>query len=786
MSKATNAEIAAMKAKFETGDVPNGTDFANLIQLVQDAIQEHEHASGGGAASGTGDAAQVAYPGDLSDLFLDWPLSPMLVDGALIENGTNANTVKVGSLTAILRKTTDADGVLVEVTKAAEDNIELIAADTVHNVVLQYSGGAPAIVLQAAEPNGTTDIVIGKCIRDSGGTRHIINSGMRLASGLAKLHSRAGELRELELKSGCAILHTGTRNFTIGSGIVYGGINRFTPFSSGDFASLTDKFTLVYNNGSWQYVADQMAIPNDQYNNYGVGLANLGSDEYGCWWLYVFPDCEEVYAVYGTGTYALSESVLEQPPSNLPALIANFGALIGCVVVKEGAANFALIQVMTTRFISGAAAGDHGSLGGLADDDHSQYFKVDGTRKATGDFDMDGHRIVGISSVVGVEWNQATDTWVRIDKNGDEILLNRSRFDDLLPWAGMRRVNLAVDGTINAIHGEADYEEDGTNGRVMVQIPKFWVKSEETVANKYRWWISDHAVSGFEVHPAFNQRATSPPADYLYVSAYEADGYDDGGTFKAHSRSGVQPMTGGVSYTDMPNAGHLDIDEARTYCTNIGSYWGMMNIWSLSAIQLLFMVEYGNLDSQTAIGRGIVDKAAGVGFAGELTAAASINSNLGGNGTGAGTGTDGVVPIAYRWIENPWGNVWKFIDGYEAVDAAYHILKATGGWTNSGPSIWGAGDYDASTATPITADGWISNIEYESVLKYLLIPAAVGGSSSAYIPDYFYAHGATETNILLAGGGWFSGSSAGLGCLASNCVASSSGRNVGTRLEFVG
>jgi len=402
--------------------------------------------------------------------------------------------------------------------------------------------------------------------------------------------------------------------------------------------------------------------------------------------------------------------------------------------------------------------------------------------------------------IVGVEWNQATDTWTRIDSDGAEWSgLTRASFDSWYPWMGMRRVNMAADGSINNVFGDTAYKEDGTNGRVMVQIPKFWVKSEETSANKYRWWIANYAASGFEVHPAFNQRVggsvaspTGTVADYIYISAYEADGYDDSGTFKAHSRSGVTPMTGEVSYTDMPNAGVLTIAYARTYCENIGTGWGMLNVHSLEVMQLLFMIEYGNMDSQTELGRGVVDLAAGTGFAGVNTGASSINSLLGANGTGAGTNglageaADGDVPVAYRWIENPWGNIWKFIDGYEAVDAAYHILNKTGAWDNVGVGLWDSDDYDASIAAPITSDGYISNIVYEAVLKYLLIASAVVGSDATCIPDYFYAHDATETNIPLAGGNWSNSSSAGLGCLLSFSVASFSDRGVGCRLEFIG
>lgn len=404
--------------------------------------------------------------------------------------------------------------------------------------------------------------------------------------------------------------------------------------------------------------------------------------------------------------------------------------------------------------------------------------------------------------IVGVEWNQGTDTWTRIDSDGTEWSgLTRASFDDFYPWKGMRRVNLNVNGTIANVFGDAAYKEDGTNGRVMVQIPKFWIKSEETSANKYRWWVANYAASGFEVHPAFKQRVggsvASPTgiiADYIYIGAYEADGYDDSGTFKAHSRSGKVPMTGGVSYTDMPNAGVLTIDYARTYGEAVGAGWGITNIWTRGSVfNFLVGIEYGNMDSQTELGRGVVDLISGVGFAGVNTGAHSVNDNLDANGTikstyagAAGQANDGDYPVTWRWIENLWGNVWEFVDGYEAVDAAYHILKATGAWDNSGPSVWDSDDYDASAGAPIVADGYVSNILYEAALKYLLIAEAVVGSDATFIPDKFYAHDTGGTNILLAGGYWLMASAAGLCCLFSIAVASVSDRALGCRLEYIG
>ena len=67
MSKVTDAVIAAIKARFENGDVPDGTDFVNLITAIQEAAQDHEHSAAGGSGSGTGDAGQVKH-GDTTDL----------------------------------------------------------------------------------------------------------------------------------------------------------------------------------------------------------------------------------------------------------------------------------------------------------------------------------------------------------------------------------------------------------------------------------------------------------------------------------------------------------------------------------------------------------------------------------------------------------------------------------------------------------------------------------------------------------------------------------------------
>ena len=394
----------------------------------------------------------------------------------------------------------------------------------------------------------------------------------------------------------------------------------------------------------------------------------------------------------------------------------------------------------------------------------------------------------------GIRWNIGTDTWTQIKADGETTTLTPSDFNNIYPFSEMTKANVAPDGTINAWYGDADYAEDGSNGRVMTVIPKFYYKSTSYTdgdGNKVvEFYTSNYNQTGYELHPSFSQRISNPPADALMIGAYEASAYsEDGGTtWKLASRAGVTPVQGSGDYTGLNGntLDHFDIEEARQYGNNIGENWGIMNIWSHSAVKMLFAVEYGSLDSQTELGRGIVDLDSGTGFAGKQTAADNINSNLNEALTGTGDQADGETPVAYRGIENLWGNVWQFTDGYEAVDSEYRILDPSGDWTTEGPDGWTSSDYITSNTAPITDnDGYISDIETESALLPLMIPSATGGSSSEYIPDYIFSHDSGENNILKVGGAWHHGDWAGVSYLPSNNGVGNSFRNSGARAEFL-
>jgi len=129
--------------------------------------------------------------------------------------------------------------------------------------------------------------------------------------------------------------------------------------------------------------------------------------------------------------------------------------------------------------------------------------------------------------VCGVEWDQSSTApaLTRIDINGnpDEGTRDTTFFDSHVVWGNMKRCNLADNGTVNDYHGGGSFAYDGTNGQVMVRVPKFWYKSEKD-GTTYRWWISPVAAPGFTVHPAFV--SDSVEYDQFYFSAFEGSVYD--------------------------------------------------------------------------------------------------------------------------------------------------------------------------------------------------------------------------------------------------------------------
>jgi hypothetical protein len=284
----------------------------------------------------------------------------------------------------------------------------------------------------------------------------------------------------------------------------------------------------------------------------------------------------------------------------------------------------------------------------------------------------------------------------------------------------------------------------------MVEIPKFYYKSSK-VGTVISWWISNQPLTGFTVHPAFVVDAVTK--EKIYMSAYE--GYLATGS-KLASISGVAPAVS------------ADLPTFRGYAHNRGTGWEVNDFNTVCAIQLLYLIEYANFDSQTQIGRGVVDVSAAV----NTGATASL-----GNTSGMASGTNGQVSISYRGIENFWGNVWKWVDGLNINN--YVPWVADHGFASSTY----ASPYVDTGLTNGGTEGYAINIGFGSGLDYGFLASDVtGGSSSTYLCDRYYP--ASGNRSALFGGSWVHAAMAGAFCWAPNAAASGVASYVGARCCF--
>ena len=372
---------------------------------------------------------------------------------------------------------------------------------------------------------------------------------------------------------------------------------------------------------------------------------------------------------------------------------------------------------------------------------YSQWVQVTGTTNAV------------FSVAYGVEWNSATDTYLRTGAASG--VANSTSYAGAIQTQ-MRRCVLNADGTVKYYLHPTDSTKkadgtaaiiNGTDGNVMVEIPKFWYKYEH-VSGVHKWSISDgNRGPDYEVHPAFIRGGVEK--DYRYYPAYE--GFNLSG--KLISGSGRTPT---VSQTRA---------QFRILAAANGAGWSQIDWNLLVAVQLLYLTEYADFNSQAMIGRG--------NDTGSDYTMTTGGSNSIGNASSLSTNND--TWMSYRGIENWYASMFKFIDGVNVQERKYFI--------NSNPATFAddvfTGDYVDSGITSVATSGYVSNLVPS---KKGFVASAVAGSDSTYIPDYFYQ--AAGSMVVVFGGRAVDGLNAGGFCLSALNGASNAGGFVGSGVSY--
>lgn len=321
-----------------------------------------------------------------------------------------------------------------------------------------------------------------------------------------------------------------------------------------------------------------------------------------------------------------------------------------------------------------------------------------------------------------------------------------SPFDSYMPWSGMDEFNV-ISNALSYQKGATGFSR--TSYDTVVRIPKFYYKIEQDTTNsKFRFYVADGPKDGFSVHPAFS-RGDGSVRDYIYTGRYNTgSGYI--------TKSGYAPL---VSITRAT---------ARSGSHGKGTPWWQYDYAAWSAVWLLYLVEFADWNSQTKIGRGYVDGSAAINSGG--TDSMTYH-------TGRASGTDGLTAVQYRHIENPWGNVYEWIDGINFSDRLAYICLNPANFADDTST-----NYTSSGVT-LCASGWITGLTRSTAFPFAFLPTANGGSETTYIPDYVNSN--TGWCVLMVGGGWVIAGYAGLFYFSAYDSSSSTSTNVGARLLFL-
>lgn len=169
-----------------------------------------------------------------------------------------------------------------------------------------------------------------------------------------------------EYGTGIILSGTGTRNLYITAGWMYWGISKVVSSLFDSSASSTWSNFYTPNSGSsWTKVLGRTQVDNLNYNNITSGLASLGADEFGLFWVYRNYSNTDVYLVYGTASYATQEAAeAVATPTLVPWQVSNFAYLIGRVIILQNSSTMTVTSVFIDE-LAGGSANVHNQLTGL-------------------------------------------------------------------------------------------------------------------------------------------------------------------------------------------------------------------------------------------------------------------------------------------------------------------------------------------------------------------------------------------------------------------------------------
>lgn len=339
--------------------------------------------------------------------------------------------------------------------------------------------------------------------------------------------------------------------------------------------------------------------------------------------------------------------------------------------------------------------------------------------------------------------------------------------------AGMPRVNYYLNtADIKQKADGTDANLDGRDGDVCTAIPKIY--SKWTIVNK--GWIST-TTAHYVLECGFSEgQFTGSTArahtydntvrDMLFVGCFE--GYYTDSKLRSimitANPTVSQRNDTFQSYANANNTGNVTGYSIETYNTH-------------NLINMLYCAVFANLNSQTVIGNGNSSSS------GAVMLGDTYRNQAG--GANYGTTANSTTPMRLFYIENWWGNLWKFLTGIiKDANDVYHINTKNCRFVTqnvSKPTI-PAEDHITISSGYANTTGYIKKFMGIDAAPFL--PAAVGASSNTYASDYAYY--ASGLRTVAVGGSWGYGANCGAFAFDVAYAPSNAPATFGARLQILG
>ena len=358
----------------------------------------------------------------------------------------------------------------------------------------------------------------------------------------------------------------------------------------------------------------------------------------------------------------------------------------------------------------------------------------------------------------------------------------KNDFDKIYPWSNIRSYNYdASKKKVTAWYGDSNFKFDGSNGEVLTFIPGFWYKREVVDGVEYQY-ISKYEQSGYSYSEPFSvgrykmsggtdayhnsssgnntsNKNNNSNAELMMESSGGSSGGTVGNVFTGKSKNGVYPSASAT------------ISDFRERASMLGNEFSILD-YHWYVLQMLYLVEYADYDSQTKLGKGVTENNDGaiiMGGADELGMKSGSLIN------------DGKHSMIYRGIEDIYGNILDFLDGINIRNYQAYINYDFTTYESDAFD----GNYKALGYVNVNGSGFITKLGYDSNNLLIGLPTEVDATNKDInnpigIKDAYGAY--SGEMILVVGGAYDYSNGAGLWLSGADSRSADADDSVGSRL----